>query len=380
MGIPFGFILIIKAIMAFPSDTLNPLPDWALGGFTRPKGINPIIKPDKKTVFKDPVSHKSVAWESNDTFNPAAAVYKGQVVVLYRAEDQFGIGIGFRTSRLGYAISRDGFHFKRRKKPVLFPNLDSQKKYEWPGGCEDPRIAMTQNGLYIVFYTQWNRDVPRLGIASSQDLIHWKKYGPIFAKAYHGKFLNIPHKSASILTEIKQGKQVIIPIKGKYWLYWGEHHVYGATSTDLIHWKPVLNSDSSLKEFMSPRRGFFDSDLTECGPPAIRTSKGIILLYNGKNRSDQDADPRFNPNSYSAGQALFDRNDPEKYISRLDTPFLRPREEFEKSGQYQAGTVFIEGMVFFHQNWFLYYGCADSRVSVVKFNPLKPAPPDPIKN
>lgn len=356
----------------------NRLPAWAFGGFKRPDNINPIISPDSTTRFLDPVLNKLVGWESNDTFNPGAALLNGKIVVLYRSEDKSGVGIGFRTSRLGYASSSDGLHFKRSKTPVFYPANDSQKKYEWPGGCEDPRVAVTANGTYVVFYTQWNRDVPRLGVATSKDLKHWTKHGPIFEDAYKGKFLNIPHKSASILTKIANGKQVVAKINGKYWMYWGELHVYAATSSNLVDWAPVVNTDGTLKELISPRKGYFDSELTECGPPALLTSKGIILFYNGKNKPGDEGDKRFNANSYCAGQALFDKNDPSKNITRLDVPFMRPMASFEKSGQYPAGTVFIEGMVYFKKKWFLYYGCADSRVGVAIYDPLHPSAPDPI--
>ena len=36
-----------------------------------------------------------------------------------------------------------------------------------------------------------------------------------------------------------------------------------------------------------------------------------------------------------------------------------------------TGTVFIEGLVFHNQKWFLYYGCADSRVAVAVYDPSK---------
>lgn len=29
----------------------NKLPEWTLGGFVRPEGVNPIIKPDTRTKF-----------------------------------------------------------------------------------------------------------------------------------------------------------------------------------------------------------------------------------------------------------------------------------------------------------------------------------------
>ena len=356
----------------------NALPKWAFGGFARPENINPLISPDTVAQFLDPMSNKMVRWEANYTFNPAATVKNGKIVVLYRSEDLTGSVIGTRTSRIGYAESSDGLHFQRKTKPVLFPGNDSQKEFEWPGGCEDPRVAVTANGTYVMFYTQWNRHVPRLGVATSKDLVTWVKHGPIFRKAYNGKFFNIPHKSASIVTKLEGGRQVIAKIHGKYWMYWGELHVYAATSTNLVDWSPLVDEHGELKQLISPRKGYFDSDLTECGPPAIMTDSGIVLFYNGKNHPGDGGDKRFNGNAYCAGQVLFSRDDPTKAIARLDVPFLRPMAPFEKSGQYVNGTVFIEGLVYFQKKWFLYYGCADSRVGVAVFDPARPSLPDPI--
>jgi beta-1,2-mannosidase len=354
----------------------NPLPAWAFGGFTRPAGVNPIISPKPSSQFLDPMTGQMVAWESNDTFNPGATIKDGKVVVLYRAEDSSGVRIGERTSRLGYAESSDGLRFTRKDKPVFYPADDSQKEFEWPGGCEDPRVAVTEEGTYVVFYTQWNRKTPRLGVATSKDLQQWTKHGPIFRNAKSGVF-NEPHKSASIVTMVKNGRQVITKVNGKYVLYWGELGVFMATSDDLINWQPLLDGSGKPKALISPRAGFFDSDLTECGPPAVLTDKGILLLYNGKNNPTK-GDPRFNGNAYCAGQVLFDKADPTKAIGRLDVPFLRPMEPFEKSGQYVDGTVFIEGLVYFKNKWFLYYGCADSKVAVAIFDPANPAPADPL--
>lgn len=358
-------------------DGVGRLPDWAFGGFERPENVNPVISPIDNTWFYCPLTEDSVAWESNDTFNPAATIYDEKIVVLYRAEDKSGIGIGRRTSRLGYATSVDGVTFQRRSTPVFYSDNDLQKSLEWPGGCEDPRIAVTVDGLYVMMYTQWNRDIPRLAVATSKDLVHWTKYGPAFAKAYDGKFYNMACKSGSILTELIDGRQVIKKVGGKYFMYWGEEHVFAATSEDLVNWTPIVNIDGSLKRLFSPRDGYFDSQLTECGPPAIYTPKGIVLLYNGKNHSGK-GDKRYTPNVYAAGQALFDANDPTHLISRLDEPFFRPMDSFEKSGQYVDGTVFIEGMVYFKGKWYLYYGCADSKVGVAVYDPKNPSLPDPL--
>jgi predicted GH43/DUF377 family glycosyl hydrolase len=376
--ISFFFLSLLISYLPSNAQSTNALPSWAFGGFVRPENVNPIISPDSTAAFLDPMKGKENHWESDNTFNPAATIKDGKVIVLYRAEDNSGNGIGFHTSRIGFAESNDGLHFSRKTKPVLYPADDSQKEFEWPGGCEDPRVAMTENGTYVMFYTQWNRKLPRLGVATSNDLIHWKKHGPIFQKAYNGRFFNMATKSASILTKLSSDKQIIAKINGKYWLYWGEHHVYAATSTNLTDWQPVLNKDGKLKELISPRKGFFDSDLTECGPPALMTKNGILLFYNGKNKSGKDGDTRYSPDSYCAGQVLFDLKDPSKPIARLGVPFLRPMESFEKSGQYTNGTVFIEGMVFFQQKWFLYYGCADSRVGVAVYDPSQTTHGDPV--
>ncbi|AYD47492.1 glycoside hydrolase family 130 protein [Arachidicoccus soli] len=340
---------------------------WSLGPFVRPENVNPILSPDP-TTFLDPMSGKLIGWESSDVFNPGATVKDGKIVVLYRAEDNSAVGIGSRTSRIGYAESNDGIHLKRLSKPVLFPD-HHQKEYEWPGGCEDPRVAVTNGGTYVILYTEWNRKLPRLAVALSKDLKHWHKYGPVFKKAYNGRFFNLATKSASILTKLVNGKLEITKINGKYWMYWGEKHVYAATSEDLINWQPLVEKDGSLKILMSPRKGYFDSQLTECGPPAVLTKNGIVLLYNGKNDNGVNADKNYTPDAYCAGQVLFDAKEPTKVLHRLDKPFLIPTADFEKSGQYPAGTVFIEGLVYFKNKWFLYYGCADSRVAVAIWNP-----------
>ncbi len=346
-------------------ESASALKNWAIGPFERPQGVNPIITPSEKT-FYCPVTKDTIPWENGDTFNPAAIIKNDTICILYRAEDQSGQGIGKRTSRIGFAQSVNGTTIvKMADKPVLFPKNDDQVNAEWPGGCEDPRVAVTEDGTYVVLYTQWNRKQARLAVAHSKDLDHWTKYGSVFARAYNGKFAKRFTKSASIVTTLKNGKLVITKINGKYLMYWGERSVFAATSTDLINWEPLVDENEALIPLAKPRKGYFDSDLTECGPPAVLTPNGIVLIYNGKNKTGADGDTTYTSNAYCAGQFLFDKNDPYKMLDRLDKPFLVPEAPFEKSGQYPAGTVFVEGLVHKENKWFLYYGCADSRVAVV---------------
>ena len=376
-----SILLISLAVLPLFGYSQNVLPDWALGGFVRPEKANPIITPNPSNQFDCPMQDKKIGWEESDVFNPAATVKDGKIYVLYRAEDNSATGIGKRTSRIGLAESEDGIHMKRRKTPVMYPDKDNMKDYEWEGGCEDPRVTMTEDGLYVMAYTSWNRKVARLCIATSHDLVKWEKHGPAFAKAYNGRFKDIFCKSGSMVTTIKDGKQVLTKIDGKYFMYWGEHAVYAATSDDLVNWTPILDEKNELATVIKPRPQYFDSALTECGPPAILTDKGIVLLYNGKNQTnDSKRDKRFTAGAYCAGQILTDPKEPMKVLQRLDVPFFRPMASFEKSGQYVDGTVFIEGLVFFKNKWYLYYGCADSQVSVAIYDPAKKTPGDQIPN
>ena len=124
-----------------------PLPAWCLGPFMRETKVNPIITPRSDTTFPDPMTNAPDAWEASHTFNPAAAVYKGRVFVLYRAENgSTSGGIGAHTSRIGLAESKDGLHFTRRPIPVLYPDNDGQKANDWTGGSEDPRCVEAEDG------------------------------------------------------------------------------------------------------------------------------------------------------------------------------------------------------------------------------------------
>lgn len=363
---PFLAALLL-AFPVYPALAQADATSFSPESFERPSESRPVITPQPSGVFTDPVTHKPVHWEALHTFNPAAVVRDGKVVVLYRAEDDSGtMQIGEHTSRLGMATSDDGIHFQQMLEPVFYPAEDAQKAREWPGGVEDPRMVATEDGMYVLTYTQWNRKTYSVGVATSRDLTHWTKYGPAFGAT--GKYASLKYKSAGIVTELKDGHLVAARIHGRYWMYWGEVKVGLASSDDLIHWTPVEDKEGKPVVLLAPRPGKFDSALPEVGAPPLLTSKGILLLYNGKN-SDTDGDKTLQAGTYSTGQALFSAKDPTALLHRSDQPFLTPKMPFERSGQYAAGTTFVEGLAFFHQKWFAYYGCADSYVGVVSSRP-----------
>ncbi len=342
---------------------------WMFGPFHKPASANPILVPTGSSSFRAPLPDSLVHWEAFATFNPAAVVRDGKVFLLYRAEDASGDPkIGGHTSRLGLAESSDGLHFTRRATPVLFPDRDEQAGNEWPGGVEDPRLVEDEDGRYVLTYTQWNRQVPRLAVATSRDLVHWTKHGPALANAAGGKYIDMESKSGAILCRLVGERLVATRVNGKYWMYFNVPHVLIATSDDLVHWTPYEDADGRPLRVLSPRPGYFDSWLVEAGPPAILTERGIVMLYNAGN-SGTYGDPALPARVYTGGQALFDAKNPLMLRARTSVPFIRPTEGYERSGQYAEGTTFAEGLVSFRGRWFLYYGTADTRVGVAVWDP-----------
>jgi predicted GH43/DUF377 family glycosyl hydrolase len=295
---------------------------WTLGLWRR-LSEDPILTPRKG------------GWESAGTFNPAVVIRDGKFVMLYRAQDSRG------TSRLGYAESEDGIHFRRRAQPVLSPETD----YERDGGVEDPRLVMIGDRYYLT-YTGYNKKDAQLCLATSRDLLHWERKGVILP-AYKGNWNVGWTKSGAIVPE---------KINGKYWMYFlgttaNKTDEMGlAYSADLVHW-----TEATKIPVLERREGQFDSRVVEPGPPPIITQDSIILVYNG-------ADAKL---VYRVGLAVFDRKDPSRLLWRSDTPLFVPEKAWEKAGQV-PNVVFVEGMARKGKNYLFYYGGADKYVGVAE--------------
>lgn len=343
---------------------------WALLPFTKADSVNPVLRPGNGT-FTDPIRRTAVAWEAKDVFNPAVVVRDGKVWMLYRAQDSIGKPAG--TSRIGLAESTDGLHFTRHPSPVLFPDTDAYRTLEWEGGCEDPRVVEDSAGTYYMTYTAFDGKTARLLVATSTDLLHWTKHGP----ALTGGYDSLWSKSGSIVSTYTNGRIVATRLHGKYWMYWGDQYIWAATSDDMLHWTPVEMAPDEkppvplrnqaltmprLKIVVPTRPGHFDNDLVESGPPAMLTSDGILLIYNGRNLPP-DGDSTLPSGTYAAGQVLLDKNDPTKVLHRLDHYFFKPDKPYELTGQVN-NVCFLEGLAEFQGHYFLYYGTADAKIAV----------------
>jgi predicted GH43/DUF377 family glycosyl hydrolase len=286
------------------------------------------------------------SWYSFGIFNPTAIKRNGKTVLLFRAQDDK------HTSRIGYSESADGVHFAVRPDPILSPETD----YEKGGGLEDPRVVEI-NGTYYLTYTGYNLHDAQLCMATSPDLLHWKRVGVILP-AYKGTWNQKWTKSGAI---------VPTKISGKWWMYYlgtrkdsaGKERDYMglASSNDLLHWQ-----DATKEPVLPQRPGAFDSRVMEPGPAPIVSDNGIILLYNG-------ADDHL---VYGPGWVLFDRNDPKRLVARSDHPFVLPKLPWEKVGNV-PNVIFLEGAVQNNSNRNLnsnlnltgYYGAADKYIGAL---------------
>jgi predicted GH43/DUF377 family glycosyl hydrolase len=266
---------------------------------------NPILKPKKENV-----------WESKLVFNPATVYHNGLVHLLYRAVGDDNI------SRIGYAISSNGYEFLRLDKPVFIPRGILESK-----GCEDPRLVYLDNQFYMT-YTSYSTNGVRVSLASTHNLIQWKRYGIVLP--------DMDTKDAVLFPEKINGKYVMFhrPMTPP-------RSIWIAYSEDLIRWH-----DSKM--VTAPVAGKWDGVGIGAASPPVKTAKGWLLIYHGVDEESV----------YRLGVALFDLKDPSSLLSRYSKPILEPEEDYELHGEVNE-VVFATGICAIEETYYIYYGAAD---------------------
>jgi beta-1,2-mannosidase len=289
----------------------------AIFGLFGALAVQPSVGVQAERLSDQPVLRPAAPpWMEAGAFNPAAILVDGKTVLLFRARDAHGM------SRIGYAESGDGLHFKIDSRPVLEPS----PPYERGGGVEDPRVLRI-GAVYYMTYTGYNLHDAQLCLATSPDLRHWRRRGVILP-AHEGAWTTGWTKSGAIVPE---------RINGKWWMYYlgtrkdpdGKDRDYMglASSDDLLHW-----IDATKQPVLDRRPGGFDSRVMEPGPPPVVTSAGILLLYNG-------ADDNL---VYGPGWILFDKADPRRVLARCEKAFMLPSLPWERVGTV-PNVIFLEG-------------------------------------
>ncbi|MBC8520491.1 MAG: glycosidase [Methanomicrobia archaeon] len=271
---------------------------------------NPILKPKPENE-----------WESKNVFNPAVVYDHELFHLLYRAMGVDGI------SRIGYAVSIDGFNFFRFDKPVIVPKLIQE-----PRGCEDPRVVKLED-LFFMTYTAYSERGVRIGLGSTNNFIQWERH-----EIECGETNN---KDAVLFPEKIDGKYVLLhrPMLEE------EMGVWIAYSDNLVEWY-------GRREIMGAAGGW-EGKKIGAGAPPIKTEKGWLLIYHGV---DGDG-------VYRMGVAMFSLNDPSKLLYRYPEPILEPETYYEIRGEIPR-VVFACGACEVMDRYYIYYGGADRVVCV----------------
>jgi len=323
---------------------LDARPEWEMGPFV--KLAKPVLSPTPDSKFQCPILGKEVRWEEQNVYNPAAVVRNGKVFLLYRADDKNSALKWGRTCRIGLASSEDGINFTRHPTPVLYPDNDPWKKYEWEGGCEDLHIVEGEDGIYYMNYTTWDGHGDTMSVATSRDLIHWTKHGPGFRKATPQ---SVGGRTGVVIARLVGDRLIAAKINGKYWMYY-LRPCYLAWSDNLIDW---TRADKAV-----------GGGHQEAGAIALLRDKDILLMFNTQAHG--------NP-VWTIGQALVDRNDMTTVLKDPNKPFFSPELDWEKRG-FTIPAVVANTLVPFKGRWCLYYGGADRYIGLAVFTPKANSP------
>jgi predicted GH43/DUF377 family glycosyl hydrolase len=307
---------------------------------------NPVVNPHRKKPemlvrFEDnpiisplPEHH----WESKYTFNAGALYLGDRVHILYRAMGEE------ETSVLGYAVSSDGLHIdKRLPEPVYMPREQFEMKHH-PGfsGCEDPRLTVIGNTIYMCYTAYDGGNPPRIALSTIavDDFLaeRWNWSTPRLISAP-----GVDNKDSCIVSEKIGGKYVVF---------------HRMPPTIWIDFVDNLDFSDNLwlggHPLMGPRVNSWDNLKIGLNGPPERTNDGWLLLYHGVSRQDM---------KYRMGAALLDLANPLKVLARLHNPIFEPIAWYENQG-YRAGTVFSNGQVIKDGTLYVYYGGADTYLGV----------------
>jgi len=299
---------------------------------------NPIIKPS------------DYSWESKATFNPAAFESNGKIHIVYRAigEDD--------SSSLGYAHTLDGLNIDGRPTYHIYrrffgynencPKIDYLSGGGWSGGCEDPRLVLIDDTVYMIFtaFDGWGSVRLALTSIKLKDFEN-KKWGN-WKRAVMISPPNEINKNWVLFPEKINGKFAIM------------HSFYPRILIDYFDNLNELDGKKFIKSNntrpVDYSRGW-DSWFRGVGPSPIKTKDGWLVLYHAMDHR--------NPDRYRMGAMILDLNDPTKVLYRSKTPILEPEEDYENNG-HKWGVIYSCGAVVKNGNLFVYYGGADKYVCV----------------
>ncbi len=333
-----------------------------------------MINIEKYGIFLSPTERE---FENNGVFNPGIYQDGNNVHIFYRAVQDGNF------STIGYAKTDGPLKIViRHKQPLITRDFDYEKH-----GMEDPRIVKIGD-IYYMTYTAYDGINAMGALATSKDLIHFKKHGIITPKINYreyeryvtccnnGKLNPKYHHYYRLFEEIGLADEefrflrdkdiVLFPrkINGKYAML---HRIWpGIQIVYFDNWKDLTKSfwEDYLKNLtdyivLDPK-GIFEVNYIGAGVPPIETDDGWLLIYHGVHETTKGR-------IYHAKAALLHLDKPEIEISRLDYPLFSPTKKWEKNGVVD-NVIFPTGHTLFGNDLYIYYGAADTHIGVAKMD------------
>jgi predicted GH43/DUF377 family glycosyl hydrolase len=285
---------------------------------------------------------------------------------------------------------------------ALEPEADYERRPNG-GGCEDPRVTYVEPlQCYIMSYTAFSAQGPRIALALSEDLFHWERLGLATYAHWHGIELgNVDDKDAGLFPvaipnpsghpELAMLHRPLFPGTRP------EETACGPTSREVdldresiwISYCPMAligHAPNRLGRFTSHHRLATPVSPWErlkigAGTPPIMTRHGWLILYHGVSEIPQ---PKASEHylCYSAGVMVLSREHPQMIRYRSTEPVLKPELPEECHGTV-AHVVFPTGIdrrddLGAPDRFDVYYGMADNRIGVARLDIPTALPPDAV--
>lgn len=302
------------------------------------------------------------SWENFAAFNPTAFQYKNKVYLLYRALGNDNI------SKVGCAISSDGINIDERfPEPIYSPTADFEAGQGgarpelvsgggW-GGCEDPKVTLIGNTLYMVYvaFNGWSEPNIALTSIPLKDFLEknweaWKKPVKITSSEINTKNPEAIKESLEDRpgqTHIGDKNPALLPskVKGKYVIF---HRLWPNIVYDYIK---ELDFDGKTflrgNNIIPIRKDLWDGKKIGIGCAPIKIKEGWLAFYNA-----------VSDGKYKIGAMILDHNDPSRILYRSSRPVIEPMNDYENNG-HKFGVVFAGGSVIKEGKLFVYYGGSD---------------------
>jgi predicted GH43/DUF377 family glycosyl hydrolase len=285
---------------------------------------------------------------------------------------------------------------------ALEPEADYERR-PGGGGCEDPRITFVEPlQRYIMTYTAFSAQGPRIALALSEDLFHWQRVGLATFGRYQGiEIGDVDDKDASLFPvaipnptghpELAMLHRPLFP--GTRPEETARHPAVRDVDLDResiwISYCPMAlaaHEPYHLGHFASHHRLATPVSPWERlkiggGTPPILTRHGWLVVYHGVSEVVEPVNAG-HALCYSAGVMVLSKEHPRVMRYRSAEPVLAPVLPQERHGTV-ANVVFPTGIdrrddLGSPDRFDVYYGMADSRIGVARLDLPETLPPEGV--